>query len=175
MFEEYDVVYSTVDIDNNVAVGTKGVIMMILDLENEVYEVEFVDNKNETIEVIEVKGTQIEKEWNDRITSSKWGWDDMLSESEWDFWIYISGKIQSEQFINCLRELDKKFPELDMTKDIDVLLTKDSTRVYRSCPSVFLLLAILPNNRVKGILKLAKGAKSMLRFIAIGEYIGWVL
>ncbi|MGX7150187.1 DUF4926 domain-containing protein [Enterococcus ureasiticus] len=64
MFEEYDVVYSTIDIDNKVVVGTKGVIMMILDLENEVYEVEFVDNENETIEVIEVKGTKIRKEKN---------------------------------------------------------------------------------------------------------------
>ncbi|MDA9471325.1 hypothetical protein C240_1478 [Enterococcus sp. 5H] len=32
----------------------------------------------------------------------------------------ISEKLQSEQFINCLKELDKKFPELDMTKDIDI-------------------------------------------------------
>ena len=32
----------------------------------------------------------------------------------------ISGKLQSEQFINCLRELDKKFPKLDMIKDIDI-------------------------------------------------------
>ena len=32
----------------------------------------------------------------------------------------ISEKLQSEQFINCLRELDKKFTELDMTKDIDI-------------------------------------------------------
>ncbi|MGX7150188.1 hypothetical protein [Enterococcus ureasiticus] len=32
----------------------------------------------------------------------------------------ISEKLQSEQFINCLRELDKKFPELDMSKDIDI-------------------------------------------------------
>ncbi|MBO0470073.1 DUF4926 domain-containing protein [Enterococcus sp. DIV0242_7C1] len=61
MFKEYDVVYSTVEIDKRVPMGTKGVIMMILDSENEVYEVEFVDLDNETIEVIEVKGTQINR------------------------------------------------------------------------------------------------------------------
>ncbi|WP_185407301.1 hypothetical protein [Listeria booriae] len=32
----------------------------------------------------------------------------------------VSERFQSEQFINCLRKLDKKFPELDMTQDIDI-------------------------------------------------------
>ncbi|MBC1228074.1 hypothetical protein [Listeria booriae] len=32
----------------------------------------------------------------------------------------VSERLQSEQFINCLRKLDKKFPELDMTQDIDI-------------------------------------------------------
>ncbi|MBC2283528.1 hypothetical protein [Listeria booriae] len=32
----------------------------------------------------------------------------------------VSEQFQSEQFINCLRKLDKKFPELDMTQDIDI-------------------------------------------------------
>lgn len=61
MFKEYDIVYSIVEIDKKVPVGTKGVIMMVLDSENEVYEVEFVDADNETIEVTEVKGNQMKK------------------------------------------------------------------------------------------------------------------
>ncbi|WP_137657341.1 hypothetical protein [Listeria newyorkensis] len=32
----------------------------------------------------------------------------------------VSERFQSEQFIICLRKLDKKFPELDMTQDIDI-------------------------------------------------------
>ncbi|HGE5781594.1 MULTISPECIES: hypothetical protein [Bacillus] len=28
--------------------------------------------------------------------------------------------VRSKEFINCLRKLDKKFPELEMTKDIDI-------------------------------------------------------
>ena len=32
----------------------------------------------------------------------------------------ISIKLQSNEFIECLRRLDIKFPELDMTKDIDL-------------------------------------------------------
>ncbi|WP_162145048.1 hypothetical protein [Cellulosilyticum lentocellum] len=32
----------------------------------------------------------------------------------------ISEKLQSKKFIKCLRELDKKYPQLKMTKDIDL-------------------------------------------------------
>lgn len=32
----------------------------------------------------------------------------------------ISGNLQSYKFIECLRRLDVKFPELDMTKDINL-------------------------------------------------------
>ncbi|MBF2453566.1 hypothetical protein [Listeria seeligeri] len=32
----------------------------------------------------------------------------------------IAEKLQSEKFINCLRKLDKKFPGLEMTKDINI-------------------------------------------------------
>lgn len=32
----------------------------------------------------------------------------------------ISERLQSPEYILCLRELDKKFPNLDMTKDIDL-------------------------------------------------------
>ncbi|PEI51234.1 hypothetical protein [Bacillus pseudomycoides] len=32
----------------------------------------------------------------------------------------IAEIVQSKEFINCLRKLDEKFPELEMTKDIDI-------------------------------------------------------
>lgn len=32
----------------------------------------------------------------------------------------ISERLQSQTFIECLRNLDEKFPELKMTKDIDL-------------------------------------------------------
>ncbi|HDR6311937.1 TPA: hypothetical protein QCU60_003891 [Bacillus cereus] len=32
----------------------------------------------------------------------------------------IAESVQSKEFINCLRKLDEKFPELEMTKDIDI-------------------------------------------------------
>ncbi len=68
-------------------------------------------------------------------------WDeivDILSENEEDsiqyldncekdelYWISevfedISENLQSQLFIKCLRRLDEKFPELEMTKDIDL-------------------------------------------------------
>lgn len=59
MFKEYDIVYSSIDLSEKIITGTKGVILMVLDSENEIYEVEFVNKNNETIEVTEVKGTQL--------------------------------------------------------------------------------------------------------------------
>lgn len=32
----------------------------------------------------------------------------------------VSEQLKSKEFIDCLRKLDTKFPELDMTKDIDL-------------------------------------------------------
>lgn len=32
----------------------------------------------------------------------------------------ISEKVKSEKYIICLRKLDKKFPNLNMTRDIDI-------------------------------------------------------
>lgn len=61
MFKEYDIVYSSIDLSEKIITGTKGVILMVLDSENEIYEVEFVNKNNETIEVTEVKGTQFKK------------------------------------------------------------------------------------------------------------------
>ncbi|MBC1968564.1 DUF4926 domain-containing protein [Listeria marthii] len=61
MFNEYDIVYSSVDINEEVKSGTKGVILMVLDLKKEVYEVEFVNSNDGTIDVTEVRGTQLRK------------------------------------------------------------------------------------------------------------------
>ncbi|WP_242142433.1 MULTISPECIES: hypothetical protein [unclassified Bacillus cereus group] len=72
----------------------------------------------------------IQKSWNEII--------EVLSENEENtiryleicskedlYWISevfedIAEIVQSKEFINCLRKLDKKFPELEMTKDIDI-------------------------------------------------------
>ncbi|BDR59321.1 DUF4926 domain-containing protein [Xylocopilactobacillus apicola] len=56
---EYDVVISTEDIDENVKVGTKGVVVMVLDKIREIYEIEFFDANKDTIEVMEVSGTKL--------------------------------------------------------------------------------------------------------------------
>ncbi|EPX8801582.1 DUF4926 domain-containing protein [Listeria monocytogenes] len=61
MFNEYDIVYSSVDINEEVKPGTKGVILMVIDLKKEVYEVEFVNSNDDTIDVTEVRGAQLRK------------------------------------------------------------------------------------------------------------------
>ncbi|EIS8279014.1 DUF4926 domain-containing protein [Listeria monocytogenes] len=61
MFNEYDIVCSSVDINEEVKSGTKGVILMVLDLKKEVYEVEFVNSNDDTIDVTEVRGAQLRK------------------------------------------------------------------------------------------------------------------
>lgn len=72
VFEEYDNVYSVVDIDEKVSAGTKGVIVLVLDPEKGIYKVEFVDVDNETIVVIEVVGVQrkeicLDWEWSSKL------------------------------------------------------------------------------------------------------------
>ncbi|MGX7418019.1 hypothetical protein ACWOFR_04350 [Carnobacterium gallinarum] len=72
----------------------------------------------------------IEKCWNEMtkfLTQNEDEAIDYLNECNEDDLYYISEifediseKLQSERFIACLRNLDKKFPELDMTKDIDI-------------------------------------------------------
>ena len=32
----------------------------------------------------------------------------------------VSGNLKSKEYIRCLRELDKKFPKLNLTEDIDL-------------------------------------------------------
>ncbi|WP_434779500.1 hypothetical protein [Neisseria sp. Ec49-e6-T10] len=72
----------------------------------------------------------IEKCWNDMtelLTQNEDETIHYLEESKEDDLYFISEifediseKLQSERFIACLRKLDKKFPELDMTKDINI-------------------------------------------------------
>ncbi|MGM0218553.1 DUF4926 domain-containing protein [Enterococcus sp. AZ126] len=59
MFKEYDIVYSTEDITKKIPTNTRGVIVMILNETNGIYEVEFVDDNNTTLGVIEVTANQI--------------------------------------------------------------------------------------------------------------------
>ena len=61
MFEEYDSVRSVVDINSKIHSGARGVIVMVLDKKNKVYEVEFFDDNNKTIDVTEVKGEELMK------------------------------------------------------------------------------------------------------------------
>lgn len=61
MFNEYDVVYSKEKINEKISLNTKGVILMVLDEHADVYEVEFVDSNNETIDVTEASGQQLKK------------------------------------------------------------------------------------------------------------------
>lgn len=72
----------------------------------------------------------IEKYWNkmtERLTQNEEDTIDYLNECNGNDLYYISEIfediseiLQSERFISCLRNLDKKFPELDMTNDIDI-------------------------------------------------------
>ncbi|WP_088825384.1 hypothetical protein [Listeria goaensis] len=72
----------------------------------------------------------IEKCWNEMtvlLTQNEDETIDYLNECIEDDLYYISEifediseQLQSEKFITCLRKLDKKFPKLNMTKDIDI-------------------------------------------------------
>lgn len=62
LLNEYDVVCSKTTINEKVGENTKGVILMILDGSNDgVYEVEFFDNHDDTLDVTEVKGNSLRK------------------------------------------------------------------------------------------------------------------
>ncbi|EHR4851839.1 hypothetical protein KUB85_002185 [Enterococcus faecalis] len=72
----------------------------------------------------------IEKCWNEMtifLTQNEDETIDYLNECNEENLYYISEifediseQLQSKRFITCLRNLDKKFPKLDMTKDIDI-------------------------------------------------------
>ncbi|MDM5186325.1 hypothetical protein QUF99_02525 [Bacillus sp. DX4.1] len=91
-------------------------------------KMDFILSKRRKLDMNDDYG--IEQSWNEIVET--------LSENESDtieylqgcnkddlYWISevfedVSEKLQSKKYIECLRELDKKFPKLDMTKDIDI-------------------------------------------------------
>ncbi|WP_242217410.1 hypothetical protein [Bacillus cereus group sp. BfR-BA-01380] len=93
-----------------------------------VSKMEVILNKRKKLNLNDDYG--IEKSWHEII--------EVLSENEGNtikylescskdnlYWISevfedIAENFQSKHFINCLRKLDEKFPELEMTNDIDI-------------------------------------------------------
>lgn len=59
LLKEYDVVSLTESIGTSLPQGTLGVILMVLDKNHEYYEVEFVNEKHEPIEVTTVNRHQL--------------------------------------------------------------------------------------------------------------------
>ena len=59
MFKEYQVVKATKDITSNVKEGCVGTIVYIHQYPNEAYEVEFVDENNDTIDSLSVNAKDI--------------------------------------------------------------------------------------------------------------------
>ncbi len=72
----------------------------------------------------------IEKRWNKIVEYLTRNMEDTikyLKECSKEYLYYISEvfediseEVQSREFMSCLRELDKKYPDLDMTSDIDL-------------------------------------------------------
>lgn len=72
----------------------------------------------------------IEKSWNEIVEALSKNEDNTINylknaDRDGLYWISevfedISENLQSERFIYCLRKLDKKYPDLDMTSDIDI-------------------------------------------------------
>ncbi|MCL2083435.1 MAG: DUF4926 domain-containing protein [Oscillospiraceae bacterium] len=60
MFEEYASVQATKDLSDNVIAGCIGVIVFIYNDPRLAYEVEFFDDKNNTIDVLTVEPDDIE-------------------------------------------------------------------------------------------------------------------
>lgn len=60
LFKEYDVVYSNEKINEKVPYNTKGVVVMILDTKIPVFEIEFVDADNQTLDITKVRGSQLQ-------------------------------------------------------------------------------------------------------------------
>ncbi|MBC1419278.1 hypothetical protein [Listeria fleischmannii] len=91
-------------------------------------EMEVIFKKRKELNINDDFG--IEKCWGEMtilLTQNEDETIDYLSECNEDDLYYISEifediseQFQSKRFITCLRKLDKKFPELDMTKDIDI-------------------------------------------------------
>lgn len=91
-------------------------------------EMETILKKRKSLNINDDFG--IEKCWNEMtklLTQNEDETTDYLNKCNEDDLYYISEifediseKLQSKEFITCLRNLDKKFPKLDMTKDIDI-------------------------------------------------------
>lgn len=60
MFKEYDVILSKCDLSTAVKCGTKGAIMLVLHKDPNTYEVEFIDEYGDTLELLTVDEDDIE-------------------------------------------------------------------------------------------------------------------
>lgn len=60
MLKEYDVVRAKKDINSLILRGTKGAVMLILHEEPNKYDVEFVDENGETLELLTVGDDDLE-------------------------------------------------------------------------------------------------------------------
>ena len=61
--KEYDVIRALVDLTESVKKGTLGTILLVYPDFPTSYEVEFVDNNGETLEILTVEANKIKKEW----------------------------------------------------------------------------------------------------------------
>ncbi|WP_219220045.1 DUF4926 domain-containing protein [Paenibacillus sp. S150] len=61
MFNEYDVVFASRELSEIVLRGCKGVIVMVFDNQKKVYEVEFLNDDDETLDILTVKEEDIHK------------------------------------------------------------------------------------------------------------------
>lgn len=61
MIALYDIVFSTKKLSENVPIGSKGTILMIYQAPNIAYEVEFVDENNNTLDILTVNYEDIIK------------------------------------------------------------------------------------------------------------------
>jgi hypothetical protein len=64
MIEMYDVVKSLIDLNDKVPVGTEGTVLIIYPNFPPDYEVEFVNDLFETLEVLTVKSGDLVKIWS---------------------------------------------------------------------------------------------------------------
>ncbi len=61
MFDEYDYVELIEELDSTLRIGIRGAIVMVYDCRPPEYEVEFVDNQGNTIDIRTVNESQIKK------------------------------------------------------------------------------------------------------------------
>ena len=60
MFEEYDVVRANKRLNINIDKGEEGTVLMVFEGENNEYEVEFVDEQGNTLDVLTVGESDLE-------------------------------------------------------------------------------------------------------------------